>query len=399
MGQEMKSAYEQLGVSATKTEVHAAIADSDPGLFPGAFCRIGPDVLAGDPEWCSALHSDDAGTKAIVAYLSFRENKDPSVFRGIAQDALVMNLDDLVCIGATDRFLLGNTINRNSFVIPGAVVREVIAGYADVTKRLARWGIEVVATGGETADMNDAVRTILVGATLAVRLRRDRVIDNARIRPGDVIVGLSSVGRATYEDAPNSGIGDNGLTLARHALLSSRYREEYPESVDPAIEAGRSYRGPYSLGDRPAALGMSVGEALLSPTRTYAPIVRTILEEIGVAPVHGVVHCTGGGQTKCIGFGRGVAYVKDDLFPAPPLFRLIAEHGGVSWREMYQTFNMGHRMELMVEPSVAAATMEISRRYGVDARVVGRCEEAPENRVVLTAPDGPQEYKRPSANA
>lgn len=385
---ERRSAYEALGVSATKADVHAAIAHTNPGLFPGAFCRIGPDVLGGDPDWCSALHSDDAGTKAIVAYLAYRESGDASVFRGIAQDALVMNLDDLLCIGACERFLLGNTINRNSFVIPGPVIREVIEGYADVTSRLAPSGIEIVATGGETADMNDAVRTIIVGATLATRLRRDRVIDNSRIRAGDVIVGLSSTGQTTYENSPNSGIGDNGLTLARHALLQARYRTTYPESLDPGVDPRAAYRGPFSLDDRPDGLGMSVGEALLSPTRTYAPIVRSVLAEVGIERVHGIVHCTGGGQTKCMGFGKGIAFVKDNLFPVPPLFDLIAQHGQVPAKEMYQTFNMGHRLELMLDSTAVQTVVAVAGRFGVEGRVVGRCEASVRNRVRLETPIG-----------
>lgn len=386
------SAYERLGVSATKADVHDAIADTDPGLFPSAFCRIGPDVLGGDPHWCSALHSDDAGTKAILAYLWFRETGEASAFRAIAQDALVMNLDDLACIGACERFLLGNTINRNSFIIPGEVIREVISGYADVVTRLAPYGIEIVPTGGETADMNDAVRTIVVGATLATRLPRDRVIDNGRIRSGDVIVGLSSTGQSIYEDRPNSGIGDNGLTLARHALLRRDYADRYPETHDPRIASTELYRGRYQLDDVPQGLDMSVGEALLSPTRTYAPVVRGVLESLGPETVHGIVHCTGGGQTKCKNFGRGIAYVKDNLFPTPPLFAEIANAGGVPWREMYQAFNMGHRMELMVDPSAADAVLSAAEKFQIDARIVGRCEASRTNRVVLATPFGDFTY-------
>lgn len=387
-----KTAYEKLGVSATKAEVHAAVAQTDPGLFPGAFCRIGPDVLTGDPKYCAALHSDDAGTKAIAAYLMFRESADPRVFRSLAQDALVMNTDDLACVGAVDAFLLGNTINRNSFVIPGSVIREIIEGYQDVVDHLAGHGIVIRSTGGETADMNDSVRTILVGATLATRMRRDAVVDNSRIKAGDAIVGLSSSGQAVGEDRPNSGIGDNGLTLARHALLSKIYREKYPESLDPGVEPSHSYRGPFLLSDTPEGLGMTVGEALLSPTRTYLPIIRSILGQIGVQEVHGIVHCTGGGQTKCRGFGQNIRYVKDHLFPVPPLFELIQRHGNVSPRDMYQTFNMGHRMELFVPPPHAERVIEIAQSFGVEARVVGRCEESPRNEVVLHTAEEPIRY-------
>lgn len=385
------SLYDQLGVSAKKSDVHAAVALLDPGLYPGAFCRIGPDVLAGDPDWCSATHADDAGTKAIVAYLAFRETGDASVFRGIAQDALVMNLDDLACIGATGRFLLSNTINRNSFHVPGEVIREVIFGFRDVASRLAEFGIDIVATGGETADMADAVRTIVVGATLTTRLPRSRVIDNSRIEPGDVIVGLSSAGRTTYEDVVNSGIGDNGLTLARHALLAGDYARRYPETVAPEVNASNAYRGPFRLSDEPDGLGMNVGAALLSPTRPYAPIVKRILETTG-NEVHGIVHCTGGGQTKCKQTGRGIRYRKHNLFACPPLFRLIAEHGKVSWSEMHQTFNMGHRMELMVTPHVADEVVAIAGAFGIAAQIVGQCEAADANAVILETALGRFEY-------
>jgi phosphoribosylformylglycinamidine cyclo-ligase len=385
-------AYQQLGVSATKDDVHRAVAGTDPGLFPGAFCRVGVDVLAGDAEYCSALHSDDAGTKAIVAYLHFRETGQASVFRGIAQDALVMNLDDLLCIGAVDRFLLGNTINRNSFVIPGSVIAEVINGYAQVVTNLARVGIEIVPTGGETADMNDAVRTIIVGATLAARLRRTEIIDNSRIEPGDVIVGFSSTGQAAWESTPNSGIGDNGLTLARHALLHRDYAFRYPESLDPGVDSSAAYRGPFHLQDRPEALGMSIGEAILSPTRTYAPLVKKIFEQVGRSAIHGLVHNTGGGLTKCKGFGQNIAYIKEELFPIPELFELIARHGQVGWKEMYQTFNMGHRLEAMVPATVASAIIAIAEEVGISAKIVGRCESANTNRVHLQTPHGAFDY-------
>lgn len=386
-----RSAYGALGVSATKDDVHAAVATLDAGLYPGAFCRIGPDVLGGDPDWCAAIHSDDAGTKVLVAYLIFKETGDASVFRGVAQDALVMNLDDLLCIGATDRFLLSNTINRNSFYIPGAVIGAVIAGYEDCIRRLSEQGISIVSTGGETADMVDVVRTILVGATVATRLPRAAVVDNQNIRPGDVIVGLSSTGQATYEDCPNSGIGDNGLTLARHALLCKDYAQKYPEASAPEVKAELAYRGPFRLQDVPAGLGMNVGDALRSPTRTYAPVIKAMLARLSEA-IHGIVHNTGGGQTKCSRFGTGVHFVKDNLFPIPPLFQLIAEHGNVEWREMYQTFNMGHRLEVFLPESQAAEVIAISERFGIDAKVVGRCEAGTPGKVTLETEHGRFEY-------
>lgn len=386
-----KSAYEALGVSATKTEVHEAVEQTDPGLYPGAFCRIGPDILGGDPEWCCAIHSDDAGTKVLVAYLLFKETGDPRHFRGIAEDALVMNLDDLACVGAVDRFLLSNTINRNSFFVPGSVIREVIAGYGDVVRRLASVGVDILPTGGETADMVDVVRTILVGATVATRLRRDQVVDNDRIVPGDVIVGLASTGKASYDERPNSGIGDNGLTLARHALLKKDYARKYPEAMAPEVDMAIAYRGPFSLSDEPEGLGMSIGAALHSPTRSHVPVARQVLEALG-SDVHGMVHNTGGGQTKCVRFGKGIHYVKDQLLPVPPLFSLIAKHGGVDWREMYQTFNMGHRFELMVPPAKANAVIDIAASFGMEAKVVGHCRAGDTNQVTLKTPHGTFEY-------
>ncbi|QDU63990.1 Phosphoribosylformylglycinamidine cyclo-ligase [Planctomycetes bacterium Pan216] len=385
------TAYEQLGVSASKEEVHAAVAQTDPGLYPGAFCRIGPDTLGGDPDWCSALHADGAGTKSIVAYLRFRETGEAKVFRSLAQDALVMNLDDLACVGAVDRFLLANTIDRNSRCVPGAAIEEIIRGYQQCLELLDRQGIRVTPTGGETADVGDSVRTLIVNAVLATRLSRERVVDNSRIQEGDLIIGLSSTGQTTDEDLPNSGIGSNGLTLARHTLLHRSYAEKYPETLAPETDPSVAYRGPFRLEDCPRGLKMTIGEALLSPTRPYAPIVRDVL---GTLPgeVHGIVHNTGGGQTKCRSFGDGIAYLKDNLFEVPPLFRLIAEHGEVAWKEMYGTFNMGHRLELMVSPSVANSVIDISRRYGVDAKIVGRCERAEINTVTLATPFGTFTY-------
>ncbi|MGL5096074.1 MAG: AIR synthase-related protein, partial [Planctomycetia bacterium] len=353
---------------------HAAVAKLDRGLFPGAFCRIGPDVFANDPAYCAALHADGAGTKALVAYLRFRETGDPAVFRSLAQDSLVMNLDDLACIGAVDRFMLCNTIDRNPFLIPGDAVRHIVEGYRDCIEFLRPLGVDVVPTGGETADLGDAVRTLLVNSTLAVRLPRSRVVDNRRIQPGDVIVGLSSTGRATYESTVNSGVGSNGLTLARHALLSNHYRATDPETVAPQIEPTATYRGPHRLGDPLPGFDGTVGDALASPTRTYAPVVRRFLEKLGPERIHGMVHATGGGATKCLHFGDGIAYVKDDLFPAPPLFRRIAETGGVPWREMYQSFNMGCRFEVYLAPNDAAVVLDAAAAFSIDAKRIGRCE-------------------------
>ena len=394
MGVSETSAYQQLGVSATKDEVHKAVEQTDPGLFPGAFCRVGPDVLTGDPDYCLALHTDDAGTKTLVPYLMYCEGAAPEVFRSLAQDALVMNLDDLLCIGATQRFAMVNTIARNTFHISGKIIEQVIAGYEDCRVMLKKHDIDVVATGGETADPADCVRTLMVGATLAARLPRDKVIDNARIKVGDVIVGMSSTGQASYESAPNSGIGSNGLTLARHAMLNHDYARTYPESWAAEIDPRLAYRGEFHVNDQPPNLGMTVGQALASPTRTYAPVIKAMIEELGIDQIHGLVHCTGGGQTKCKNFGKGIRYVKDHLFDCPPVFQLIAEQGEVPWGEMYQTFNMGHRMEAFVSADLADRVIALCQQWNIDAQIVGRCEQADAgiNQVRITSPMGSFDY-------
>lgn len=376
----MASLYERLGASATKDDVHAAVAGTDPGLFPNAFCRIAEDVLGGDPDWCSLAHADGAGTKAIVAYLAFRETGDPKWFRGLAQDALVMNLDDMACVGAADRFLMVNTIARNGRLIPGSAIAEIIHGFEDCRRRWKEFGIDIAATGGETADLGDSVRTLVVDAALTARLKRSDVIDAGRIEPGLAIVGLSSTGRAWYEDSVNSGIGSNGLTLARHVLLHRDYKDRYPESLAPEIDQSLAYRGKFKLSDGPTGLGMSVAEALLSPTRTYAPIIKQVLAALGTR-VHGIIHNTGGGLGKCLRFGRGVHFIKDDFFEIAPLFRLIAD-AGVQSEEMARTFNMGCRLEVYVPPREAKTVIEIAERFGVASKVIGRCDEAKDgNRV------------------
>lgn len=390
--------YERLGATSGKADVHAAVAGTDPGIFPTAFCRIGPDVLGGDPEWCNALHADGAGTKALVAYLHYRETGRAKCFRWIAQDSIVMNLDDLICIGATDRFLLSNAIGRNRALVPGEVIASVVAGYTDVINMLASQNVTIVATGGETADLGDSVRTLVVDSTLATRLRRDHVIDAMNIRPGDVIVGFASTGKAIYETRPNSGIGSNGLTLARHVLLHHDYRDRYPETVCPQSDPASTYRGPFHLDDAHVELDMSIGEALRSPTRTYAPVIKAILDEMRPA-VHGIVHNTGGGLFKCRLFGRGLRYVKDHLFPCPPIFSLIHLAGELSAHDMYHTFNMGHRMEMYVAPDDAPRVIELCRPFGIAARVVGRVEknDDPEtNSVIVDGPLGVVDNRRKS---
>jgi phosphoribosylformylglycinamidine cyclo-ligase len=380
--------YRSLGVSSAKEDVVKAAAAQGEGLFPGAFCKVVADALTGDGDYCLALHADGAGTKAIVAYLAYKESGDPRLFASLAQDALVMNLDDLLCIGAAGPFLVSNTIGRHRGLIPGEAIEAIIAGYEELLTSLAPFGVELVLCGGETADVGDVVRTLMVDASAVCRLRRDKVLDGSLVRPGDLIIGLSSSGQASYESSPNSGIGSNGLTLARHALLSSHYRSAYPEAVAPDVSEELAYRGPYRLADQPSPLGMSVGQALLSPTRTYAPILCRALAELPAA-IHGLVHCTGGGQTKCLRLGGELRFVKEELLPVPPVFSLIRQAADLPWSEMYQVFNMGHRMELFVDAAAEAEVVALAAEYGVKAQTVGRCEQWNEGpRLQLAGPEG-----------
>lgn len=385
--------YEDRGASADKGEVHKAIAGEHPGLFPGAFCKILPDTLTGSPEHCLLLHADGAGTKSILAYLHWKETGDPRAFRGLAQDSLVMNVDDLGCVGVFGPYLLSNTIGRNAKLVPGEVIAEIIAGYRDCIAVLASQGIAVESGGGETADMGDTVRTVVIDSTVVARARRADILSGERLRPGLSIVGLSSGGRAAYEDRENSGLGSNGYTLLRHEFLSSHYKEKYPEVFAPEI-ADLAYTGRFRLSDPLPGGGMTVGEALLSPTRTYLPVLKTALEKAGSA-VAAVFHNTGGGQTKCLRFGRGLLYVKDNLFAPQPVFRYLKEHGPLGHRELYRTLNMGHRMEILCDPAAAPDIIAVSRSYGIDAQVVGRTEANPAsataNRLLLR--DGQAEFE------
>ncbi len=367
--------YADRGVSANKSEVKAAIAHLDPGLFPTAFCKILPDI-AGDPDYCSVIHSDSAGTKASLAYMYFKETGTLSVFRGIVHDAMVMNIDDLACVGAVESLLLNDTLNRNKFLIPGEVVAIVIDEFDQFAKKLTQLGVSVAFGGGETADVGDLIRTIDVICTVTARLPRKNVVTNDRIQAGDVIVGLASSGQATYEDAYNSGIGSNGLTLARHGTLHPDYRIKYPEAFDPAIRE-TAFSGKHHLTDADPQLPYDIGTALLSPTRPYAPIIREMLTQ-NFDGVHGLVHCTGGGQTKCLNAGKGIHYVKDALFPVPRLFEIIQESSKANWREMYQVFNMGHRMEIICPPVAAEQFIKVAEKYRVDAKIVGKCETSPD---------------------
>ena len=367
--------YEDRGASADKAEVHKAIIGEHPGLFPGAFCKVLPDTLTGSPEHCVLVHADGAGTKSLLAYLHWRETGDLSVFRGLAQDSLIMNIDDLACVGAFGPFLLSNTIGRNAKLIPGDAIAEIIAGYRDCIAMLAEQGIVIESGGGETADLGDIVRTLVVDSTVVARAPRKSILTGERLRPGLAIVGLASGGRASYETSENSGLGSNGYTMLRHEFLSSHYKDAYPEVYAPEI-AGLAYTGKYRMSDPLPGSSMTVGQALLSPTRTYAPILKAVLAQAGDA-IAAIFHNTGGGQAKCLRFGRGLLYIKDDLFPLPPVYRLLKDNPALSARELYRTLNMGHRMEILCEPSVAQAIIHTSKSFNVDAKVVGRTEASP----------------------
>ncbi len=369
--------YLRRGVSAAKEDVHNAIRNIDKGIFPKAFCKVIPDILGGDPEYCNIMHADGAGTKSSLAYVYWRETGDLSVWKGIAQDALVMNTDDLLCVGAVDNILVSSTIGRNKLLIPGEVVSAIISGTEELLAELREMGIGIHGTGGETADVGDLVRTIVVDSTVTCRMRRKDVIDNANIRPGDVIVGLASFGQATYEREYNGGMGSNGLTSARHDVFAKYLARKYPESFDHAVAEELVYSGRRSLTDSIEGSPVGAGQLVLSPTRTYAPIIREVLKRMR-PEIHGMVHCTGGAQTKVLHFvGEDCRVVKDNLFPVPPLFREIQEASGTAWEEMYRVFNMGHRMEVYVPSELAEEVMAISRSFNVDARVVGRIEEGP----------------------
>ena len=380
MVQNQNNRYALRGVSAAKEDVHAAIKNIDKGLYPQAFCKIIPDILGGDPEYCNIMHADGAGTKSSLAYMYWRETGDLSVWKGIAQDAIVMNTDDLLCVGATDNILVSSTIGRNKMLVPGEVISAIIQGTDELLAELRSMGVGIWPTGGETADVGDLVRTIIVDSTVTCRMKRSDVIDNANIRPGDVIVGLSSTGQATYEKAYNGGMGSNGLTSARHDVFAKYLASSYPESFDHAVPDELVYSGSYSLIDPvPCATTsqqpLTVGQLVLSPTRTYAPVIKRMLDELR-PEIHGMVHCTGGAQTKVLHFvGDDCCVIKDNMFPVPPLFQIIHEQSGTDWKEMYQVFNMGHRMEVYVRPEVADSVIAISRSFGIDAQVVGRIEK------------------------
>ena len=384
--------YAQRGVSASKEDVHAAIKNIDKGLFPKAFCKIVPDHLTGSQEHCLVMHADGAGTKSSLAYLYWKETGDLSVWKGIAQDALIMNVDDLICVGATDNILLSSTIGRNKNLVPGEVISALIGGTEELISDLREHGINIHSTGGETADVGDLVRTIIVDSTVTARLRRDRVIDNANIKAGDVIVGLASYGQASYESQYNGGMGSNGLTSARHDVFASYLAAKYPESFDPSVPSDLVYSGGAKLTDPVPGTPLDAGKLVLSPTRTYAPIIAKILERYNSGDLHGMVHCSGGAQTKILHFVENLHIIKDNLFPIPPLFKLIQEQSKTDWREMYQVFNCGHRMELYVNESIADDIIAISKSFQVDARRIGRVEASENRQLTLQSEYGKFQY-------
>jgi phosphoribosylformylglycinamidine cyclo-ligase len=370
-----KQRYMMRGVSAAKEDVHNAIKNIDKGIFPQAFCKIIPDILGGDPEYCNIMHADGAGTKSSLAYMYWKETGDLSVWKGIAQDALIMNTDDLLCVGAVDNILVSSTIGRNKMLIPGEVISAIINGTDELLAEMRKMGIGIYATGGETADVGDLVRTIIVDSTVTCRMKRSDVINNANIRPGDVIVGLSSCGQATYEKEYNGGMGSNGLTSARHDVFAKYLAEKYPESFDKAVPDELVYSGSYKLTDPVEGAPINAGKLVLSPTRTYAPAVKKLLDEMR-ADIHGMVHCTGGAQTKVLHFvGDNCRVIKDNMFPVPPLFKAIAKESGTDWAEMYKVFNMGHRLEVYLSPENAEKVIAISQSFNIDAQIVGHIEE------------------------
>jgi phosphoribosylformylglycinamidine cyclo-ligase len=387
--------YNQRGVSASKEDVHNAIKNIDKGIFPQAFCKIIPDILGNDEDYCNIMHADGAGTKSALAYVYWKETGDLSVWKGIAQDAIIMNLDDLICVGATENILLSSTIGRNKNLIPGEVIAAIINGTEEILAELREQGISIYSTGGETADVGDLVRTVIVDSTVTCRMKRNEVISNHNIQAGDVIVGLSSSGKASYESEYNGGMGSNGLTSARHDVFNKSIANTYPESFDPAVPFDLVFSGSKALTDEIAVdenTTVTAGKLVLSPTRTYAPVIKKVLESYR-SQIHGLVHCSGGAQTKVLHFiNEDIHVIKDNLFPVPPLFQLIQEQSGTSWEEMYKVFNMGHRMELYVPEEIAADIMEISKNFNIDAQIVGRVAAGDKKQVTIQSEKGTFQY-------
>ncbi|WP_461631004.1 AIR synthase related protein [Labilibaculum euxinus] len=383
--------YNLRGVSASKEDVHSAIKNLDKGLYPNAFCKVVPDYLTGDADYCNIMHADGAGTKSSLAYMYWKETGDISVWKGIAQDALIMNLDDLLCVGAVDNILLSSTIGRNKNLIPGEVLSQIINGTEELLAEYSKMGVNIHSTGGETADVGDLVRTIIVDSTVTCRMKREDVITNEKIQAGDVIVGLSSSGKATYETEYNGGMGSNGLTSARHDVFSKYLAEKYPESFDNAVPAELVYSGNCKLTDKVDGVDIDAGKLVLSPTRTYAPIIKKILDQFR-SQIHGMIHCSGGAQTKVLNFVDNIHIVKDNMFSVPPLFKLIKEQSGTSWDEMYKVFNMGHRFELYVPQEIAENIIAISEEFNVDAQIIGRCEPNTGKKLTIKSEFGEFEY-------
>ena len=367
------SRYKLRGVSASKEDVHSAIKNIDKGIFPKAFCKIVPDILAGNPEYCNIMHADGAGTKSSLAYIYWKETGDLSVWKGIAQDALIMNIDDLLCVGATENILVSSTIGRNKNLVPGEVIAAIINGTEELIEELCNLGISLYSTGGETADLGDLVRTIIVDSTVTARMKRCDVINNQNIQAGDVIVGLSSTGKASYENEYNGGMGSNGLTSARHDVFSNYLANKYPESFDPNIPIELCYSGKYNLTDKIKELNLNAGKLVLSPTRTYAPVIHEVLKQFR-AQIHGMIHCSGGAQTKILHFIDNLHIVKDNMFPVPPLFKIIQQESNTDWQEMYKVFNMGHRFEIYTKPEIASQIIDISKSFQIDAQIIGYVE-------------------------
>jgi phosphoribosylformylglycinamidine cyclo-ligase len=387
----MEERYMQRGVSASKEDVHNAIRNIDKGIFPNAFCKIVPDLLGGDDRYCNIMHADGAGTKSSLAYIYWKETGDLSVWKGIAQDAIIMNIDDLACVGALDNILYSSTIGRNQKVIPGEVIAEIINGAEEVLQMLRENGINIIGTGGETADVGDLVRTIIVDSTVTARMKRSDVFTSDPIAPGDVIVGLTSYGKATYENEYNGGMGSNGLTSSRHDVFASEYAAKYPESYEPSIPQELVYSGKYRLTDPIPETPLDAGKLVLSPTRTYAPVIKKMISVIG-KNIHGMIHCSGGAQTKILHFVNNLHIIKDNLFEVPPLFRIIHEESGTSWKEMYKVFNMGHRMEIYLPESFARDVIDVSLSFGIDAQIIGRVEGPTGQKLTIKSPYGEFEY-------
>ena len=388
---ESSERYMLRGVSASKEDVHNAIRNIDKGLYPKAFCKIIPDILGGDPEYCNIMHADGAGTKSSLAYAYWKETGDLSVWKGIAQDALIMNIDDLLCVGAVDNILVSSTIGRNKNLVPGSVISAIINGTDELLAELREMGVGAYATGGETADVGDLVRTIIVDSTVTCRMKRSDVIDNANIRPGDVIVGLASFGQATYEKGYNGGMGSNGLTSARHDVFGKQVAKKYPETYDPAVPEDLVYSGGLNLTDKVQDSPLDAGKLVLSPTRTYAPVVKKLLDALR-PQIHGMIHCSGGAQTKILHFVENVHVIKDNLFPIPPLFRTIQEQSGTEWKEMYKVFNCGHRFEVYLPQEYARQVIDISKSFGIDARIIGRIEPSDRTHLTIHSEYGVFEY-------